>query len=236
MKRKRRIMRLKKTKRRYVTRRRRQKTEVKYYNLIQSRQGVNMTIPNGGWTLGSPSQASSANSFAINNILANIGIGADEGQRIGRSIFVKSIIVKHYVNMCPQDSTYNLSSAALRVTWCSINGNPQTAISTWFKDPIRDRMLGSFNNSYYKLHYNKIYNLSSGAVATSSGSTNTIGAHKFIKYKLNLNRKVDYSSATDIKNEQDIYSLFFNAAYPNGADGKQVFCINTQIQIFYTDG
>lgn len=229
-------MRLKKTKRRYITRRRRQKTEVKYFNIIQTRQGVNMTIPNGGWTTGSPSQASSANSFAINNVLKDIIQGTDEGQRIGRSVFVKHIIVKHYVNLCPADSTYNLNTGALRVTWCSINGNTQTAINTWFKDPIRDRMLGQFNTSFYKLHYNKIYNLSSGAAATNTGATSTQGAQRIIKYKMYLNRQVNYSSANDIKEERDIYSLFMNAAYPNGSDGKQVFCVNTQIQIFYTDG
>lgn len=235
MKRKRRIMRLKRVKRRYVTRRRRRpKSEVKCLTIIASRQSAKMTIPGGTWGA-SAGQDQSASALMINDLLGNITQGTNESNRIGRQIFVKSIRVKHTVELCSPSSSYSFNSGLLRITWCSALGTPGTSsVSDWYKYAIKDRILGQFNNNLYKLHRSKVYNITAGLPNIGSGTSTYQGMIKTIAYTLPLNRTVTYSGAI-VKDEKDYYTMYMNAAVPNGTDGLQCFCVNTQISIYFTD-
>lgn len=228
-----------KRKRMYSTRRSMRKAsckpEVKWYSVEAVRQSVKMTIPGASWA-SSPSAASSALSFQINNILQNITTGADVVNRIGRQIFVKSIRVHHIVELCSPNNTTPLNTGLLRLTWCTATGTPQsTSFSNWYKRPIMDRVMGSFNNNFFKLHYNKVHNVS-GYLNNLAGTNSVyLGAIKHIKYTLPVNRIVSYDATGAVKEEKDFYSLFMQATCPSGYDGLQVYCVNIQIVVYFTD-
>lgn len=229
--------------------RRRSKIEVKYFTQKWEDQALMVN------TTSTATPHLYANQYFYRDLLASPTIGAGVNQRVGARIFVKSILLKLNMALCPRNegsttTEYNTNCGQIRVMFA----NMVTAVGS----NTNDFFAGSWKNPFnalvdrriFDVHYDKVFSVTSGWAAEyyNSGTVASpvmkarMGEGAFIRKNIVIpvNRTViiygDGNSAYT-KDDKDAYSLVVMANAPNidASTTFRVFCGSMELRMYYTD-
>lgn len=233
---------------------RRSKIEVKYYGYKWEDQAVYAN------KLNAASYTLLGNTHFYRDILASMTQGVATNQRIGAKVYVKSILIKLNLDLCPSDVNnptvaQELNYAQLRVMLTNVRTplNADTAdfwASSWKNcfNALPDRRI-------YGIHYDKIFTMNSGWAGELYNSATTgapvmkvragTGGTLRRNISIPINRSVliyGTGNTAYCKNDSDVYSLEMLANMPNLPDPAagtnttfRTFCGNIEMRIYYTD-
>lgn len=217
-------------------RRRAGRPEVKYITI----QAANPT-PFNNVSLATPN-ATLYRASVINSIpggfLASISQGPAVGQRIGNSIFLKSISIRMVWYICPAASDTNeYSSCALRTILSNapITVDGSTDYSNFWSSNSQNP-INSFINRENIIPYIDNYSQIVVGWSTTGSARVGDGGLRRIRLRHTFNRTVTYTTSNNVpKNSRDILTLSNHAFSPNTADGAQVACAFYSVRVYFTD-
>jgi hypothetical protein len=240
------------SRRRPTIRRRESKPEVKYLTVPV------FDIPVSLWKNGSPTtllgQISGSGNKIIRDLFDRIEVGTLPSQRIGRTIFVKSIRSKFSFRFCPtqaaRDNGYTKSPAnpiSVRMIWFD-------STSTIASDTELFQMQGLTQNfdvahkyvdrTQFMIFADKMFTARTGGfsvdVGTSvSGANFSVPPSLTIAHTLPVNKTITYRNVDQQpKSELETYTLAFIASDPSCQQtflAPQYLCCQGTVRVYYTD-
>lgn len=235
--RKMRRMRRKGTVRRRRTRRRmKNKAEVKYcdINLVNG----SISTQNLATAARTLYQINGFGPTTNEGILAAIGQGAGNGQRIGNKILVKAISIHTTMWICP-DSTDTVSYDSVLVRYLAHTAPVYfggSDVTDFWSSNITTHIHDFPRLANYKVYLDKTLSLQASTPVTGVGRTGkgNIKNYKFtLKYR---NKPVEYKDgSTSLKYQADRICLNAIAFSPSVANNVQLVCQNVVVRIYFTD-
>lgn len=185
--------------------------------------------------------------IVFNDIFGNIVQGTARNQRIGSTIFVKTVRVRgtYFLDPNPTETQDYFNSSLMRQIWCDHRDGTRIAdINFFFNAATYEKIHPFVNRREHTVHFDKIYNISAG-VPTSSitsiastypGGAARGGAIKYISYNLPVNRSVVYNATGFPKDDYNVYTFICYAQLPNtGSNTLRALTANITARIYYTD-
>lgn len=238
--------------RRYSSRR--SKIEVKYWtNKWEDQAILANKINNASYSL-----LSSAHMYR--DILASMIQGVGANQRVGAKVFVKGILLKFNMDLCPQNTNtpteaIELNFAQLRVMFTNVRTPIGSATADFWTGSWKNCFNAMPDRRIYGIHYDRIFTMNSGwagEIYNSNTSASPImkvrtgtGGTLRRNIYLPINRSVlvvGSGASAYCKNDSDVYSLEMLANMPNLPDPTtsldsifRVFCGNMELRVYYTD-
>lgn len=241
--RKRRIYRLKRTKRRFIIRRRRirriaKKTEVKYRRFIYE-------APVAILNKATASQVLHANTTVFNDSIQGLIHKIDKGvainQRVGNHIFVKKIVVKGHIWICPSsgdDKFYgNTSVRVLVSTAATMAPAGGTDLPTFFATTQPNKTLDWINRQFYTVHADRLVILrnTEGDVQGTTKSARMPGYTPF-RISINVNKPITFTDNNNLKDqESNIYTVNLLGYNSIASFDTQLACTSICATVYYTD-
>jgi len=238
-------------KRRPMMRRRETKPEVKYLTVPV------YDVPVGLWRNGSPTtlmgQIAGSGNKIIRDLFDRIEVGVLPSQRIGRTIFVKSIRSKFSFRFCP-------TQAAMDNGFSQSPGNPITVRMIWFdstsnlsSDTELFQMQGLTQNfdvsckyvdrTQFMIFADKMFKGPTAGFTANmkppSGTYEMTPVSLTLAHTLPVNKTITYRNVDQQpKSEMETYTLAFVASDPaqrNTQLAGQYLCCSGTVRVYYTD-
>jgi len=206
--------------------------EVKYIDICFDDMSVLLCRP----TTASTSLFNSQNQ--IQDVISTITQGVTRSNRIGNSIFVKHISFSLLTFPCSNNTQYLVDALLVRpiVHTCRFGGT----VPQFFGDATKYNFNSRPNREIYNCYYDKVHLIQGGVANNNASTIYGLGGSKIIKFKIPLNRKVEFINDTGfVRNERDVISLGVlgttSAAVNSSSDLKQAACVQAKIRIYFTD-
>lgn len=242
--RKRRIFRLKRTKRRFIIRKRRvsaqsKRPEVKYFRYITTGGAPTPIISCRATDKLLYSSMVYLNSTEREGLLRQIAQGTGQGQRVGNHIFLKYITVKGQMWICPAaDDANTYSDIAVRV----IVADPliyagDSNLANFWATTQENKTLDWVDRSSWTVFKDKLFILKpAGNIIQGTTKSRMTPGYRPFKMKIVFNRTITYTLAQSLKNiDKDTVNIIMTAYTPGAPLGTQLACANICATAYYTD-
>lgn len=249
-------LRMRRTKRRYTTKRRTyrrtrnrllsyknpNKKEVKHFTIYTNNPlAVKQDLYGAGSAVLRHTTFLANSAAKPRGILSSITIGTSSGQRIGNTTFVKSVSCNMLIWLCPgaADSA-SYDAVTVRILVHNAPGyNTGTDIANFFDYASTIPIMNRPERANFNVYYDKTFTMTA---STPVAGTSRIGkgVMRHLKFRIPINRAVEYTQNEDgaesqVKNNRDIISISAMAYSPSVADGTQLCCLSHSTRMYYTD-